>query len=125
MLVGTFSARFHQVIHPVVFESLRIWIKALRFGNQFDLSVIVWSPSIGCNDCPFEVGVLKVGPRVIHWLLLPSILARLSLAFGNRAIDYGGTCVSDKSSALTLCTTSSNECICLGQADMVVTDDCL
>lgn len=108
MLVGTLPARFHQVVHPIVLEGFRVGIEALRFGNQLDLSVIVGSTSIGCNDCPLKVGVLKVGPRVIHWLLLPTILASLSLAFSNGTIDHSGTCVPDKCSAFTLCATSSD-----------------
>ncbi len=125
MLVGTLPARFHQVVHPIVLEGFRVGIEALRFGNQLDLSVIVGSPSIGCNDRPLEVSVLKVGPRVVHWLLLPPILARLSLTFGDGAIDHSCTCVPDKCRALTLCATSSDKCIGLGQADMVLTNHCL
>lgn len=72
--------RLHQVIHPIILESIAVGVKSLWFRNQLHFFVVVGSSSIGGNHSSLEIGVLKVGTRVVNLrLLLLGPLPRLLL----------------------------------------------
>ena len=48
-------------LHPVVLEGITIWIKSLRLRDDLHFLVVIWSSSIGDDDCFFKVGMFEVG----------------------------------------------------------------
>mmetsp|Transcript_2939 Transcript_2939/g.3472 ORF Transcript_2939/g.3472 Transcript_2939/m.3472 type:complete len:224 (-) Transcript_2939:5779-6450(-) len=94
----------HQVIDPVVLESLRVGVEAFRFGNELHLLIVVGSASIGGDDSPLKVGVLEVRPSLVvdRRLLLPALAVVAGALLRRRdLVHHVGACVANQSSPLT------------------------